>query len=159
MEDNIGTIFYIVLTVIVLIITALNRKRRQKTAAPPALPKKETDAFDPFQAFEQDSMEPGVEGSDQTTTTSPEAASAQSQLESYLDERDSIFRDRPSQEESIDIQFKEEMLTDDKEHQPPEDLSKIYEVRQIESELDKIMKEFDLKKAIIHSEIINRKEF
>ncbi len=158
MEDNIGTIFYIVLVVIVLIISTVARKRKKEAAA--QMPQKgETDGFDPFQLFEQDSREPDTEMSDQMTITAPETPPVQSELEKIIEEGVSAFDEGSPLDERIDITFKEEMITDDQEHQPSEDLTKPYDTSKEESELDKIIKEFDLKKAVILSEIINRKEF
>ena len=158
MEDSIGTIFYIVLTVIVLIITFINRKKRQKEAAS-IPPKEEKDAFDPFELFEEDSMEPATEASDQRIPPEPRAPSVRSKLGSLIDEGVSAFSEEPSREERFKNRTSREMIKDDKEEQPPRETNEFFVVYQEESELDKIMKEFDLKKAIIHSEIINRKEF
>ncbi len=158
MEDSIGTIFYIVLAIIALIITALNKKRKLKATAP-AMPKEEKEDFDPFEAFEQDSMEPATEVSDQTITDTPKAPSVESKLESFIDEGVSVFNKKSSVKERFENRFNKEVIKEDKKEQPPGDSSEFYDVQQEESELDKIIKEFDLKKAIIHSEIINRKEF
>ena len=158
MEDNIGTIFYIVLVVIVLIISTVARKRKKEAAA--QMPQKgETDGFDPFQLFEQDSREPDTEMSDQMTITTPETPPVQSELEKIIEEGVSAFDEGSPFDKGIDFRYQEEMITDDQEHQPSEDLPRPYEASKDESELDKIMNEFDLKKAVILSEILNRKEF
>jgi len=158
MEDNIGTIFYIVLVVIVLIISTVARNRKKKAAA--QMPQKgETEGFDPFQLFEQDSREPDTEMSDQMTITAPETPQVQSELETIIEEGVSAFDEGSPFDEGIDSIYQEEMITDDQEHQPSEDLTQQYKAGKEESELDKIMDEFDLKKAVILSEILNRKEF
>ena len=158
MEDSIGTIFYIILAVIALVITALNKKRKQKTAQMPTEGKK--DAFDPFQAFEEESSEPVVEMPEAMTNFTVETPTVQSELEKIREEGVSAFRTDPSLSEQEEITMKEDSLTADQNDEQEEDWSQAYEARQEEeSEIEKIMDEFDLRKAVIHSEIINRKEF
>ena len=118
MEDSIGTIFYIVLTVIVLIITFINRKKRQKEAASKPQ-KEEKNTFDPFELFKEDSMEPATEVSDQRIPPEPRDTSVRSKLESYIDESVSAFSEKPSREERFENRTSSEMVNDDKEEQPP----------------------------------------
>ncbi len=158
MEDSIGTIFYIILAIVALVITALNKKRKLKATAA-AMPEEEKEAFDPFKAFEQDFVEPDDEVTDQAASTTQQASTVESKLESFIDEGVSASNKKQSRKESSDYRYDDEDLPDDKEHQAPEDSSILFESQKEESELDKIMEEFDLKRAIIHSEIINRKEF
>ena len=158
MEDNIGTIFYIVLTVIVLVITFLNRKKKLGAGAPKPN-QGETAVTDPFQAFEMDSRETEVEMSDQMVDTEAETPAVQSKLERIMEEGSSAFDEGTSLTRQEEMGLIQDSIAADLEDQAEDEWSEGFETRQEESELEKIMKEFDLKKAVIHSEIINRKDY
>lgn len=159
MEDSIGTIFYIVLAVIALIITVLNKKRKQKATTLVTTEGNKED-FDPFQAFEEDSTEGEVEMPDEMTGTELETPTVQSVLERIMGEDASAFGSDPSMKKQEEMDLKQDLITVDLGKQQEKEWAQAYEARQeAESEIGKIMDEFDLRKAVIHSEIINRKEF
>jgi hypothetical protein len=158
MEDGFGTIIYIILTAVVLIITALGRKKK-RTADAPAPPVEEKKEFDPFSIFDIETEGSGDELFEETEKVEVTAAPETNELGMIIEEGVSSFKNGVLTPEAEIESIKQDMVTDDPEHQPPENLSKAYEEHQEESKLEKIMKDFDLGKAVIFSEIINKRKF
>lgn len=157
MEDGFGTIIYIIIAAVALIITALGRKKKQGAEAP-MRPTGETTVTDPFSAFDFENEEPETEFTGEIME-SAEVTHITNELGMTIEEGVTAFSEGAVQTEKDTERLRMEMETGNPEHQPPEELSKLYDSLKGESDLEKIITEFDLKKAIIHSEIINKKEF
>lgn len=158
MEDGFGTIIYIILIAVGLIVTALGRKKKQKEGAPVQNTGKPT-VTDPFSLFdfESDKLEEELVGDE--VITPDIAPPVTNELGMVIEEGVSSFKNGVLTSEKEEELLKKSMETDNPEHQTPEDLSELYGIVQKDSEMEKIMNEFDLRKAVIHSEILKRKEF
>ncbi len=171
MDDGFGNYIYIILMIVVLVVSLLRKKRKQKDTTLPGKEKK-ISGPDLFKEF--------LLGEEQTEIEDQPAMDIEKEEEPVVE----IAAEEPFQEgvsalkgkvlqteieselllESMETtnqmkRLKSEMLTDDIEHRPSEEFDDAYEIKVEESELEEIMDEFDLEKAVIHSEILKRKEF
>lgn len=171
MEDGFGNYIYIILMIVVLVISLLGKKRKQKEETPlgeeentsgPDLFKKfllgeeQTKIEDqPVMDIEKE-VEPVVEIAAEEPFREGVSALKGKVLQTELEPE----RLRESMETLDGIEhLKSEMLTDDIEHRPSEEFDNAYKIKVEESELEELMDEFDLGKAVIHSEILKRSEF
>jgi hypothetical protein len=158
MEDGFGTIIYIIIAAVALIITALGKKKKQGARAP-MRPAGNTTVFDPFSAFDIEKEEPETEFIDEMVDSVEVPPQLTNELDMIIEEGVTAFTKGAVLTENETERLRMEMETDNPEHQPPGSLSQPYKSQKGKSDLEKIMTEFDLKKAIIYSEIINRKKF
>ena len=171
MDDGFGNYIYIILMIVVLVVSLLRKKRKQKETTLPGEEKK-ISGPDLFKEF--------LLGEEQTEIEDQPAMDIEKEEEPVVE----IAAEEPFQEgvsaleghvmqtalepehlresmETLDQieHLKSEMLTDDIEHRPSEEFDDAYEIKVEESELEELMDEFDLEKAVIHSEILKRREF
>jgi len=159
MEDEVRTIIYILLTAVALIIAALGRKKKKGTQGPDK-PAEEKSTTDPFSLFEYDNEQPESEFEEVEAETVEATPPLTNVLGMTIEEGVTAFKEGAVQTEHEEERLKIEMETDNSEHQPEEDLMESYGHQKKEaSEIDNLIEEFDLKKAVIYSEIINRKKF
>lgn len=156
MEDGFGPILYIIITAVALIITALGKRRKQQQRAP-MIEQQESAVEDLFQSFEFEENKQKTTIPDKPEETTEEKQIPVSDLGMGIEEGVSALQESMLLTEQEREEIKKEMLTDDPEHRTPDDLTAPYLTKTEESELDKIMKDFDLKRAVIYSEILKRK--
>jgi len=171
MDDGFGNYIYIILMIVVLVISFLGKKRKQKEKTPLG-EGKNTSGPDLFKEFlfgeeqtkieDQPAMdiekeeEPVVEVAPEEPFREGVSALKGQVLQTELEPG----RLRESMKTLDRIEhLKSEMLTDDIEHRPSEEFDNAYEIKVEESELEELMDEFDLGKAVIYSEILKRREF
>ena len=171
MEDGFGNYIYIILMIVVLVVSLLRKKRKQKETT---LPSEEKKISGPnlFKEF--------LFGEEQTEIEDQPAMDIEKEEEPVVEiAAEEPFREgvsalngqvlqtelgpgrlRESMETLDGIEhLKSEMLTDYIEHGPSEEFDDAYTIKVEESELEELMDEFDLGKAVIHSEILKRREF
>jgi len=171
MDNGFGNYIYIILMIVVLVVSLLRKKRKQKDTTLPGEEKKisGTDLFKEFLLGEEQTEiedqpamdiekeeEPVVEIEAEEPFQEGVSALNGKVLQTELESE----RLRESMETTNEMKrLKSEMLTDDIEHRPSEEFDDPYEIKVEESELEELMDEFDLEKAVIHSEILKRREF
>ncbi|UCG27967.1 MAG: hypothetical protein JSV24_01015 [Bacteroidales bacterium] len=158
MEDGYGTIIYIVITIIALIITALGKKKKQTPRAP-LREEPEIAVTDPFEAFEFEEKEQETTIAEEKEEIPEEKPVMVNELGMIIEEGVSALKDKKSLSDTELEEMKKDMLTDDEDRISFVDPTSPYEEKLEESELNEIMKDFDLKKAVIFSEILTRREF
>ncbi len=171
MDDGFGNYIYIILMIIVLVVSLLRKKRKQEEKTPlgegentsgPALFKEFLFGEEQTKIEDQPAMdiekedEPVVEIAAKKPFREGVSALNGQVLQTEL----GPGRLRESMETLDGIEhLKSEMLTDYIEHRPSEEFDDAYTIKVEESELEELMDEFDLGKAVIHSEILKRREF
>lgn len=171
MDDGFGNYIYIILMIVVLVVSLLRKKRKQKEKTPLG-EGENTSGPDLFKEF--------LFGEEQTKIEDQPAMDIEKEEEPVVEiEAEEPFQEgvsalngkvlqteleserlRESMETTNEMKrLKSEMLTDDIEHRPSEEFDNAYEIKVEESELEELMDEFDLEKAVIHSEILKRREF
>jgi len=171
MDDGFGNYIYIILMIVILVVSLLRKKRKQKEETPlgegensssPDLfkeslfGKEQTEIEDQPAIDIEKEEEPVVEIAEEEPFREGVSALNGKVLQTELQPE----RLRESMETLDQIEhLKSEMLTDDIEQRPSEEFENAYEIKVEESELEELMDEFDLEKAVIHSEILKRREF
>lgn len=171
MDDGFGNYIYIILMIVVLVVSLLRKKRKQKEETPLG-EGENTSSPDLFKEFlfgkEQTEIEdqpamdiekeeqPVVEIAEEEPFREGVSALKGKVLQTELEP--GRFRESLETLDQIE-HLKSEMLTDDIEHRPSEEFDNAYEIKVEESELEELMDEFDLGKAVIYSEILKRREF
>ncbi len=171
MEDGFGNYIYIILMIVVLVVSLLGKKRKQQKKTPLG-EGENTSSPELFKEF--------LFGEEQTKIEDQPAMDIEKEEEPVVEiAAEEPFREgvsslkghtlqtelepgrlRESMETLDQIEhLQSEMLTDDIEHRPSEEFDNAYKIKVEESELEELMDEFDLGKAVIHSEILKRREF
>lgn len=171
MEDGFGNYIYIILMIVVLVVSLLRKKRKQKETTLPGEEKK-ISGPDLFREFLLGEEQTEIEDQPAMDIEKEEEPVVEIAAEEPFREGVSALKGKVLQTElepgrlresmeTIDQleRLKSEMLTDDIEHRPSEEFDNAYEIKVEESELEELMDEFDLEKAVIHSEILKRREF
>lgn len=155
MDDSFGNYIYILLMVAAFVISALGKKKKRTTR--PIIPNNEN--------INSSEEKPFLSNLERLLNEKMGVADQKFQDE-YADGQ--VIYEEPKTEKKQDIldTVPEEML-DDKEDVPYsieyEDTSKIFsesiKESEIKSEEEPVLEDFNLRDAIIYSEIINRKEY
>jgi hypothetical protein len=170
MEDVVGIIIYLLLAVIGILASVYRQKNRRKAAKPPPIPAASVDTevtdsheteFDPFAGFFEE--KPAVP--QQEYMTAEEESEVQEPIaeekadSKNLDEGEAVFEETKETLISDDVQYESPDIFAEVEYgdESPnfledEDLTKEH------SKPPEERAEFDLKKAIIYSEILKRRE-
>jgi hypothetical protein len=170
MEDIVGIIIYLLLAVIGILASVYRQKNRRKAAKPPPIPTAPVDTevadsydteFDPFAGFFEE--KPAVP-QQEYMTAEEESEVQELQTEEKadiknLDEGEAVFKETKETLISDDVQYESPDVFAEVEYGDESaslledgDLTKDHAKPQEEKE------EFDLKKAIIYSEILKRRE-
>jgi len=156
MEDNWDSLIYIIITIVAFAISILGKKKKKQTQAP----YKSQVQYDNYEK-EDNSLLPNLEKliREQVGIQNP-----YSYEEQYVEQDEIIQQEKPS--DILDV-VPPEML-DDKEDVPYsieyDDTSEIFKSSIKDEDLtveeeETVLDNFDLRDAVIFSEILNRKEF
>ncbi|KPK88078.1 MAG: hypothetical protein AMS27_00570 [Bacteroides sp. SM23_62_1] len=158
MKIDIDTIFYIVISILILIVTGLSRRKKKGTIPgqgsqniPGQVPGRSPDVTsssaeesisDPFERLEKLFLQP-------ETVPTPESVT----LEEIVDEEEAYFMEKEASSKAEPEKQKIPDKAKEQEIKPPRDEDKQYPDLNLFKDID------ELKRAVIYAEILNRKEF
>lgn len=170
MEDIVGIIIYLLLAVIGILAGVYRQKNRQKAAKPPPVPTAPVDTevaesyeteYDPFAGFFEE--KPAVQEQEYMT------AEEESEVQELIAEEKADSKNH-DEGEAVFEETKVTLISDDVQYESPDvfaeaeyseespNLLEEGDLTKVQSKPAEEKEEFDLKKAIIYSEILKRRE-